>query len=218
MRITIGESMKKIVLLISIVLVSILFNIVDLKADCSANIEEIKNNVKATYEATFDSDKGYYFYVKVFPIDERMYIKINGDGIEETKVSADAKDQVISVEKYYIYEEVEYTVNIYSNMEECKDELIETIKVVTPKYNQYRDSNVCELNKEYKLCQPFEDTSKISEDELEEKVKEYEEEKNKDTFEKLADVVKKYYIYVLVPIVLIGGIYTYKIIKITRKK
>lgn len=210
--------MKKVILVISVVLVSILFNVIDLKAECLTDTEVIKNSIDSIYQLNYDVDKGFYFYITTYPIDDRVYIKIKGDGIEETKGFLDAKNQVISVERYYIYEKVEYTVEIYSNMEGCKDELIKTISVTTPKYNNYRDSNVCEFNKEYKLCQPFEDTSKISEDELERQVKEYESNKNKTSLEKAIEKVKEYYIYILIPVILIGGIYTYKIIKIKQKK
>jgi hypothetical protein len=65
---------------------------------------------------------------------------------------------------------------------------------------------------------PFEDTSKINKEEFIKEVKEYAEEKNKTSQEKIIEAIKKYYIYVLVPFVSIGSIYAYKIIVLIKKK
>ena len=105
-----------------------------------------------------------------------------------------------------------YTFTVHYDI--CYSELMRTINYKLPKYNHYANDKLCEgLKDEIDICSRNYQ-GELTKEEFEKKVKEYRkdigikepEEIPNTTFEKIVDLLLKYYPYIIIGIIVIVGI------------
>lgn len=210
--------MKKSLFLM--VLFTILFfKLPILNATCNKDvIEGIKSNIVTDFNSVNTDDP--YFLITVLNFSDDFYLTVKDDysNTIKTFTNANASNGELLIEYRYIYSSVNYELNFYSNMSDCKDLLIKTVKYTSPKYNLYFDYDICSENKDYEYCEPFANTDNITVKELEKGINEYKKELSMTTTDKILRFIKNNYYFVLIPILGIGGVFTYLIIKTKRSK
>ena len=82
-----------------------------------------------------------------------------------------------------------YKINFYANTKDCSNYLIKSITIKTPKFNEYANLEECK-NNDSELCEEFYDTKKLSKKEFLEKLREYNENKNKTNTQRFYDFIK----------------------------
>ena len=83
--------------------------------------------------------------------------------------------KVYGVGCYTNLEKETYKIQVYGNKNSaCPNELLRTVEVTVPRYNEMSKAEECKNNKDYELCKTFSDsTLNMTETEFKEKVKEY---------------------------------------------
>ena len=67
--------------------------------------------------------------------------------------------------------EVTYTVNVYgSSSSACPNEIIKSVKIKVPPFNEYSHTDLCDKNPTHELCKLHLDTSDVTYEEFKEKV------------------------------------------------
>ncbi len=218
-------------LIFTLVLISIFFfGCNKVYAECSYKeqyaLSELASNVKANYEVAPEPE--LYFTVNIYNLTSDLYINVmNGNAGEGKTYTYDENNSGnISFTNYEIYSKNEYKIEVYSTSGSCGSTLLRTISVVTPRYNPYYNTAICEDIKEYSLCQKWYDFE-MSFDDLKTRIEEYksskikEEEKKaeeeKSFIVKTINFIKTNYLYFIIGgVVVIGVIIT--IIIIIRKR
>lgn len=110
---------------------------------------------------------------------------------------------------------INYTVR--SNSNNCRGETLRTILVTLPSYNPYYTDELCEGISSYSLCNRWYNTQNLSYEDFEKQVKNYrkkleaveepvEEPEEQPTWQSiLINMFTKYYVFILVPIIIIAG-------------
>lgn len=167
----------------------------------------------------------YYLTVYNLPDDLNVSVVRN-----DTKKSVEAytkdkdADGVIYIDTGYAAQVKLFTVKIRSNDSNCKNEILKTVAITTPKYNKFSQYMVCQENPDFNLCQQFTTTdySDVTEDQFNEKLEEYktkkeeEERKQKSILYNIGKFLSAYGWYILIAVVIIGVAII--VIKIRRKK
>ena len=201
--------MKKI--LCVFIVVSVFFtNILTCKAICNDDVLLAAKNVKV--EAIPMTEDLIYYVIKISNLTPEVYVTVYEDdnGTTTTYTYEDSENGVIEIEHWYIYEKVYYTVNVYSEVEGCTDESLNEITVNTKKFNERYGYVSCEENPDYEKCDPFYEPpvgEEQTDKEFYEEIQEYNKEQDMSFLEKTWNVIKEYYLYVLIPIVIVAVIY-----------
>ncbi|MDE6284319.1 MAG: hypothetical protein K2M17_01060 [Bacilli bacterium] len=201
-------------------------------------------NIKAGYEEIekkFDVEKnplpdtvldseveenyvGTYSIFKVFIINlsENFYIEVSNDYNHEryTYGYKDAKDGVVSFEWENLDKVTNFTIKVYtSDKTGCRDELIKTITVITPRLNEYYDYSLCKKVEEYSLCNKYVQYGEVDFQTFIKNITKHIE--NKEAAERKKeedeDFVKKYGFALIVGAIVIVGITTGVVVVIVRK-
>lgn len=208
--------MKKIILFI----ILLVLNISVLNAvDCEL-VKESAQDVE-TYVRELSTEDGIYSQIDIYNMNLALYAVISNDYNNNvvTYRYEDLKDGLLTFKSPTIAEEVNFKIKIYSEEQTCTTEPLKTINVKTRKYNVHSKNNIC--NNHYddiELCDPFYDIGDMS---LNEFIKKVENAINNLETEKnytWIDYIKMYYLFVLIPLLVIGGTYTFLIIKDKRRK
>lgn len=216
--------MKKYVF--CLVVFSLFFiNINFLNADCENLIKE-SENVKVlkverfpdpkTSENPYDSFIG----LSISGLSESLYAVISND-FNDTKVTVKFSDLVDGKYDYpspNINRVVNYVVSIYSSDEGCSGDTLKNFKVKTEVFNEYYYSTLCQNNPDLDLCKPMLDNSEILPSEFEKKIEDAIAYRDRTTMQKLWDFVKSYYLFALVPFLIISIIFIVRIIILKRGK
>ncbi len=173
-----------------------------------------------------------YVDIKVFNISSDLFIRIrsSSDNIKFEEQLLDyhnlGPDGSITVRVPALDVVQEYTFEVFSYSDNCKGEIIRTIRLTVPKYNPYSQLDICSDIKEFYLCQEY-ITFDINKDKFFEQVNNYKENgaANADVLMDQASTLNKIVAsssktkYIIVGLLLVGGsIATYFIIKDNRKK
>jgi hypothetical protein len=192
------SGLKKSLLGIAIVLATLIGpNIANAASTCSyseqAALNEVVGNVKASYEIVEDTDTDgwvdpdtlepsevnyWYLKINILNVTDDIYVVVKDDYEGATKTYYyDATNDTgeIVIAQTYLDEPVNYTIELYSNNESCKDELYRTINLTTPWYNEYSRLSLCDDIDDYYYCQAYISSEKIDSDELYDKISEYKE-------------------------------------------
>lgn len=201
--------MKKI-LFGTVVFMAFFVNIFTCKAVCNDDVLLAAKDVKV--EAIPMTEDLIYYVIKISNLTPDVYVTVYEDDNETTTTYTydDSKDGVIEIEHWYIYEKVYYTVNVYSTVEGCADESLNEIKVNTKKFNERYGYVSCEENPDYEKCHPFYEApvgEEQTDEEFYEEIQEYNKEQNMSFWDKVSSAIREYYLYVLVPIVVVGIVY-----------
>ena len=217
-------------------------------AECSAvDKNEIKSkasNIRINYVAgvqdvkTKDYDdrevdaQSRHIDIKIFNLSSDLFMRVKSSNsnikIEEKLIdyhnmgpdgSITIRVPALDVVQEYIFEAFSYSDN-------CKGEIVRTIRLTVPKYNTYSQLDVCSDIKEFYLCQEY-ITFNIDKDKFFDQVNNYKENgaTNADDLMDETSALNKIVAsssktkYFIVGILLVGGIVaTYFIIKNNRKK
>lgn len=212
--------MKKI-LFGTIVLMAFFVNTFTCKAVCNDDVLLAAKDVKV--EAIPMTEDLIYYVIKISNLTPDVYVTVYEDDNETTTTYTydDSKDGVIEIEHWYIYEKVYYTVNVYSTVEGCADESLNEIKVNTKKFNERYGYVSCEENPDYEKCDPFYEAppgEEQTDKEFYEEIQEYNKKQNMSFWDKVSSTLKEYYLYVLIPIVVVSIVYIVLICVYKKRK
>lgn len=98
----------------------------------------------------------------------------------------------------------------------CAERTLTTFYITLPQYNRYYTSTICDKAREYTLCDKWYNNNDINEKTFNERVQNYidskakvptEKEKDEELTwqEKVFEFVSKYYLYILIPLVVVPG-------------
>lgn len=212
--------MKKICFCLMLFLIS--FIKVDASI-CSDEVIKEASKVKVEVKAVKECDD-FLNKVLISNVTENLYVEVYEDDDDTVTVytHADVNDDgVISIDHWYIYENVNYEVSVYSNNDGCYDKL-NTLKATTLKFNKRYNFVICEKNPDYEKCDPFyqytNEDKKLNDEEFYNEMEEFYEEKNAPLVNKFWKIVKEYYLYVLIPFLVIGGSYLTAILIYKHKR
>ncbi len=198
--------MKK--LSVVLIVISILFsNSLVCKAECNDEVLLDAKNVKV--EAIPMTEDLIYYVIKISNLTPNIYITIHEDDNDTTTTYKydDSENGTIEIEHWYIYEKVYYTINVYSTIDGCADESLNEIKVNTKKFNERYGYVSCEENPDYEKCDPFYEPpigEEQTDEEFYEEIQKYNEKKDMSFWDKVYAFIKDYYLYALVPIILVS--------------
>lgn len=161
--------MKKIYNYVLFLLCLVTFSIASVKADsCSykqqTELNKEATNIKATYEFIDEDPLNYHFNVYFTNITENLKLVITDDYTQkEIEVTFNDTDNgVYKLETYTAKRKVTFNYQIYSLASECFNKKLLTKNIVTPRYNEYSTSYICEQVPDFKYCNEFADTSSLS--------------------------------------------------------
>lgn len=213
--------MKKIILIVS--LLFLLPISVQAKANTScdytllANLKSLASNINISYDYYIESNEAY-FNVTINNITPDIYIVDNVTNVIYNYQNTSAGEVIIN--NYKDVTKLQYSV--YSSDNNCNGELLSTLYITLPTYNQYSSNPVCDDIKDYSLCQrwnPFNGTHEdfitrvnnyknskvVEEDPIEEEKKDI-----TTLLDKLGTLYSKYYIVLYVIIILPSIIIIYR--------
>lgn len=195
-------------------------------------------NIKASYEVKeiktgkkIEADLGDEEYidetyqgveVSIYNMTENLYLTVMNTSTNETKTYhyEDTDNGSIKLVRGEdgLEDIVTYQITIYSNHNDCKDEELKKINLVTPKYNSFSADALCEGSSKY-YCQEYvtEDLNMTYDDFLKQAANNNKNDGNGDTDTvKDNDFFKKYGIYIVggILVILLGVMTTV----IVRKK
>ncbi len=132
---------------------------------------------------------------------------------------ADTENGFYKIQSHNYYRNVNFEVKFYStDSTKCNStDAIRKVDIQNDILNQYLYTNKCIEEPSLEICGKFKNTNKLDVGKFEEEFDKQLEEKNKSVFDKLLDFVKNYWIFILVPIVIISVIYITRIILIKRE-
>ncbi len=202
--------MKKYYLKILFLIVLFTFPL-KVKADCS-NIEKVRlqklaGNVNFSYRYKESSYGTIVFGITVSNLTSELYMIDHSSG---KRYYSDNQDFTIS--DYKPGKTIQF--DFYEKSGSCIQDVVFTNYVTLPYYNTYYNSRICQDVQEFKLCQKWLKT-RISYKKLYEEITKYktkklieQEEKNveevkKTNYEKIVEFWAKYYIYILLTIIII---------------
>ena len=210
--------MKKITLCI-LVMVSLLFSVSELDASCkdaSKDAEKIKYEIDKA--ATLEE-----FYIKavIKGITENVYVKVTNenDSMIPDKVfhySDTDKGTIKFDTDNFLYKNT-YIVSIYSEDDTCGTDPLEQFDFVLPSYNSYSSYDGCKEYDYLPACDSFYDTEGFSEEDFN-SLFEYQKIviKPATMSNLILHYIKKYWLFVVIPILIIVLIYTYRIVKLKK--
>lgn len=226
--------MKKSVLFMLLTVVSFI-GILEVKADCSV-VKADASNITVKTEKSIEkvhvpdeNNEGYeedYEIVKIYTVisnlKDGMYVKVTNDFDNEelTLGYSDSENGVLKVEAPTIYKRVNFKINVYGSSEVC-DEVVKEETITTESYNVYTNSDKCSQNKDLDVCDPFYDANKFTKEEFEDlvdKERERVDEENKTFVDKALESLSKYWIFILIPLVVIVGFFVVRIVILKRGK
>lgn len=137
-------------------------------------LQNVAANVKATYEANVrqtdefadidsinDPNGAYivenYVDITVLNITEQIYVTVQKGNSTEVKTYhyGDTSNGTLRFSKDNLDEIVEYKILIYSDHDHCRGDLLRTISLLTPKYNEYSEYGFCDALSNLFYCQQF---------------------------------------------------------------
>ena len=154
------------------------------KIDLNLKVVTVEGETVVDEENSYGDDivyytKEYYGYeVHLNNIPENIKVVIK-DNKTENVYNLNKNESTFT--SLYTSDKVIYTVNVYGDVDNCKDVLLRQFNFTTPAYNIYSETAICE-NSNDKNCDviSYEDTdiSNVVQKEMEENVKAEEKEKN----------------------------------------
>lgn len=162
----------------------------------------------------------YSYILYLFPERDDLKVYVT-DNLSEKKVEIkyDENEGAYWVGSVVHFETKKYTFDIYSadDSETCPGEKLRTIKYTVPSYNMYSQTIYCQENLSEDICASYTDID-VNKDEFYGKVEEAEKEKSKTFFDKVLEIVKEYWFFVVIPLVIVSVFYFIKIWKFRKNE
>lgn len=221
--------MRKCVLYISLSLLLFFLGGKNVKAECTYarqyELSKIASNIKANY--TVSEEPELFFTINIFNLTEDVYASVtnNVDISNPTYFYNPTNLGNVSFESYDIYSKVQYKIAIKSLDTECGSATLRTISIITPRYNPFYSTALCQENKEYSLCYKWSDYETTFED-LKERLSNIKEEENKKKeekkelkwYEKLLKFIKDNYLILSIVVVVLGSAIVTTIIIVRKRR
>jgi len=209
--------MKKLISVFLLLFVS-LFNYSNLDADCN----DVKSEADKVERYIVNVNTRDYITVNINigNLTENLYIVVLNDFNEEVKTYhySDANNGMVSFDTVNVQESINYVVKVYSEDNSCGIEPLKTISFKTSKFNPYSLNDVCQNSYEIEMCDPFYDVEDMTLEDFNKEVGEIVEELEKTFGEKVLEFISSYWLYVVVPFLIIVIIYGTKIFILKRGK
>ncbi len=201
--------MKKIIYSIFVIM---LLGISVLKVNATCNDQVLLDAKNVTVEAIPMTEGDIYYIIRISNLTPNVYVTVYEDDNETTTTYTyeDSNNGTLDIEHWYIYERVYYTVNVYSDIDGCQDESLNVLKTNTKKFNDRWRYSICVENPELEKCQPFYEApvgEEQTDEEFYEEVQQQKYEESLSFWDKAWIIVKEYYLYVLIPIIIISVCY-----------
>lgn len=206
--------MKKILTFI-LIIITLSINTCILKADCTKITKEV-SNVKSEMKA-IDNDKETKVRIEVSNLTENLYVVVMED-YENSSITYHYEDFVdgdLNLDIYKIIKTTNYIIKIYSEDTTCGTESLKTMSYKTPKFNVFYSNSKCQENRKLEMCNAFYDTKSMNANEFSQKLNE-EIRKLEESEKSFMDYILKYYLFVLIPIIIIVLIYIVRILILKR--
>ena len=215
--------MKKISLLLTTILISLIsFNTMYAVSDEQCSLEEENaKNVSAYVDTYFGEYTTVHFDLKIENVTEDVYVRVTNDYDNTTKdyYYKDSDNGTLVIPSPNVYRYVKYIVKVYTKDSECGGEAVQTLNLKTNIYNGYSNFDICKKAKEpIDICYEFKDTSNLSVNEFMIEAQKEIDYLNRSFLTKLLDFIKEYYMYILIPIILIGAYYIVRIVILKRSR
>ncbi len=207
-------------LIFTILLLFTSFKVVN-ACDYSDQVElgALASNVKVNYEVSPEPD--IYFTINILNLPEDIYAVVLNNVTKEQKTyeyNSENKGN-ISFKSNEIHKKIEYVITLYSKKAGCNQMVLRTLRVITPRYNPYYISYMCEDVKEYVLCQKWSDFN-YSATEMQAKIAQYkaglikdedknnQPEDNQNIWENIINFIINYYLYFIISgaVIAVGAI------------
>lgn len=216
--------MKKIFKLMTSFLLVFLVSVNYINAEC--NDEEL-NEWATKVEALFKENTNlgsnlskYAYFLSINPYREDVRItvtdangnKANGQKFEEIDLYA--------VGAFTNLEEETYTIKVYGNKgSKCENELLKTLTYTVPRFNRRVKDARCTNNSELEICKTFTNSTKdMTDEEFNKQINKYIEENNPTTLSDIIKTILSYALFILVPAIIVGVIYSSKIRKVKKEE
>lgn len=136
-------------------------------------LQNIAANVKYSYEAgsretdefvdidSIGDPNGAYLVerfveITLLNITEQIYVTVQTSPSDvKTYRYSDTDNGILHIKKENLDSIVEYKILVYSNHSHCQGDLLRTINLVTPKYNDYSEYGYCDELPNLFYCQEF---------------------------------------------------------------
>ncbi len=167
-------------------------------------------------------EKAQYAYVLSFtPYSSDYIIRVTVDGESEfAKYTYKYNTYVIGSDIHY--EPKKYIVEVFAAKgTACENERILARSYTVPAFNEFSASQYCDEHSDEDVCKINYDSSKMTEEDKENIVKKAENEKkeqNMTTYDKIMDFIKKSWLFVLIPVLIISLVYIVKISNYKKKE
>ncbi len=229
--------MKRHFNIIAFSLICFFFAFTNISAGSCDDAKRDSEKIDAYYKIK-NENKDIHLNIIFNGLTENTYLKIEYNGKNEKFEYTKENNGSIGFKYSNIYEKVKFTFKVYSNTIDCKDTLLNTIEITTPKYNKYYDTTICNDNPKFEYCIPFlgvktkknDNTQnditgtitneiELTEDEFNSYFGAYLIEKEKlesNILYRIWNYIKVYYLYALIPLVLVSVIYIIVIIKLKK--
>ena len=200
--------MKKVSIFLTI-FICFCLSINKVNASCSytrtANLKKIASNVNITYTYTIVNNEAL-FDIRIANLTDDIYVY---DIYNDKKYTTRGEIVLRSFK-----DGMKYRFLIRSNDDNCKDESLSTRYVTLPKYNIYYGDPVCKGIEDYSLCQKWGTFNVANHDDYVGQINKYkaslsknknlnEDEKELTIVEKIVNFFLKYYIIVLISVIII---------------
>ncbi len=196
------------------------------EAACSykdqAALNKQATNVQTSYEFIDEDPLNYHFRITITNITEDLRVNITDDySIKELDITRnDTTDGIYTFDTYIASRPVTFEIEIYANGQ-CDDQKLLGTKLVTPMYNTYSTSYICDQVPDFEYCGQFTDTSSMTYSEFLEKGEAYKQKvlssENEESKFSLWEFIKDHaLIFIIVGIVIIlgvGGFFLYRYLK-----
>lgn len=174
-----------------------------------------------------------YIQVNILNLTENMYIEVTNDLDDTVKTYrySDAQNGNITFNWEEIGTLINYTIKVYtSNNTGCEGNLLKTLRLALPRYNDYSEYAICAENPDYYLCQRYVNFEPVEFSEFSEKIikqaekteqeEQKREEENTKWYNKTIDFVKEHKVWFItggVILVVVAGGATYIVIRKRRR-
>lgn len=209
--------MKKMSIII-FALFAFIFNLSLIKADCD-DVKKEAMNVKQLVAEINTADL-IDFEMTIYNLTENLYVVVLNDYNDEvmTYHSSDFDNNSITFSTEDTLVNIKYVIRIYSEDNSCSIEPLNTLTITTNKTNSFAQNVVCRNPYHLDICNPFYDVGDMTYEEYVKTVEEMVAELSKPFSSKVFEFLSKYYLYILVPFLLIVGIYGVRIYIFKRGK
>ena len=195
----------------------------DLAEKFSAHYVEVKDGKLVYPDGTIeDYDVDYAYVLVLFPYSNKFKLMVT-DSLSNVKREVKFDDYwgAFVVGSYIHYDEKQYDFELYgADNSVCGGSLLKKVSYTVPKFNEYSLYEFCKYNTEEDVCKMMSNTDDVSQADFEKIAKatnEKKEFKNMPIQKKAIYYIKKYYLYMLIPILLISIYYVIKIRKYKKE-